>query len=632
MYATPLEILQKYWNHHQFKSPQEDIIQAVLDGKDTVALLPTGGGKSVCYQIPTLLLPGVCVVISPLIALMKDQVDNLNNKGIKAIALTAQLSVDEMVIAFDNLKFGNFKFLYLSPEKLQSNLVQEKIKELNVALIAIDEAHCISEWGHDFRPSYLQLNVLRELQPNAPIIALTATATSIVLNDIEKNLNLKNATVFKKSFQRKNLIYRVIYSENSLEKLLQILLKVNESAIVYTYSRKQTKEISNFLNQNKLKSSYYHGGLSASEKNSAFNNWMKDITPIMVATNAFGMGIDKPTVRTVIHLHIPDSIENYIQEAGRAGRDGKQAFAVLIVNKSTIKERETNYLSQTPSVKYIKKIYGKLNQFYQISYGEFLENSVNFSLQEFCETYGLEVLKTYNAIKILERENIILLDENFNKKSTLQFLITGNDIFKYLEFHTEKKPLIELILRSYGGIFDNPVVINEYVLAKKLGISKIEIQKQLNHLQTENIVSYDFGNTDSKLWFLVSREDDYTINSISKNIKIQNKLKFEKLQKMLEYCTSKSVCRNILLLAYFDEKITEPCGMCDVCKAKIPLKIDKNSIETEILKLLTAGPLSSAELELKTAIPNKALMQSVQILLEKNKIGLTSQNKYKLKV
>jgi ATP-dependent DNA helicase RecQ len=632
MFATPLEILKKYWHHNRFKSPQEAIIQAVLDGKDTVVLLPTGGGKSVCYQIPTLLLPGVCVVISPLIALIKDQVNTLNEKGIKAIALTAQLSVDEMVIAFDNLKFGNYKFLYLSPEKLQSNLVQEKIKELNVSLIAIDEAHCISEWGHDFRPSYLQLNVLRQLHPNTPIIALTATATAIVLNDIEKNLELKNTAVFKKSFQRKNLEFSVIYSENSLEKLLQILFKINGSAIVYTYSRKQTKEISAFLNRNKLKSSFYHGGLSASEKNIAFNNWMTDVTPIMVATNAFGMGIDKPTVRAVIHLHIPDSIENYIQEAGRAGRDGNQAYAVLIVNDSTIKEREVNYLKQTPSVKYIKNIYGKLNQFYQISYGEFLTNSVNFSLQEFCEAYSLDVLKAYNALKILERENIILLDENFNKKSTLQFLISGNAIFNYLDFHQDKKILIELILRSYGGIFDNPVVINEYILAKKLGISKIEIQKQLHELQNENIATYDFGNTDSKLWFLVSREDDYTINSISKNIKIQNKLKFEKLQKMLEYCTAKTICRNILLLAYFDEKLTEPCGICDVCKSKLTLKLDKNSIEAEILKQLAVGPLSSVELELIMGIPNKALMQSVQILLEKNKIGLTSQNKYKLKV
>lgn len=630
MLNTPLEILQKYWHHNQFKTPQEAIIQSVLSGKDTVVLLPTGGGKSICYQIPTLLLPGICVVISPLIALIKDQVNTLNAKGVKAIALTAQLTTNEMVIAFDNLKFGNFKFLYLSPEKLQSNLVQEKIRELNVALIAIDEAHCISEWGHDFRPSYLKLKILRALHPQTPIIALTATATDLVLSDIEKNLELNSAVTFKKSFFRKNLEYSVVYCENSLEKLLQVLRKLKDSAIVYAYTRKQTKEISEFLNKNNLKSSFYHGGLSASEKNNAYTNWMANITPIMVATNAFGMGIDKPSVRAVIHLHIPNSIENYIQEAGRAGRDGNTSFALLIINESTIKEREENYLKQTPSVKYIRKIYNKLNQFFQISYGEMPLEFINFSLQEFCETYNLDVLKTYNALKILKRENVIFLDENFNKKSTLQFLILNNAIFKYLELHPNKKTLIELILRSYGGIFDNPVVINEYLLAKKLNSPKSYIQKQLNELQNDNIVTYDFGNTDTKLWFLVTREDNYTINIISKNIKLQNKLKFDKLQKMLNYCTTNTVCRNIQLLTYFDEKFTKPCGICDVCKTKNKLKTDKHTVEEVILNILATKPLSSFELEAQLEFSTQELIQTLHILLEKNKIALTSQNKYKL--
>ena len=337
---TPAQILKNYWNYNEFRSPQEEIISTVLRKKNSIVLLPTGGGKSLCYQIPALLSEGICIVISPLIALINDQVNALKEKNIKAIALTSQLNENETIIAFDNLQFGNYKFLYLSPEKLQSPFIQDKIKQLNVSIIAIDEAHCISEWGHDFRPSYLQLNVLKKLHSSATFIALTGTATQKVLDDIALHLEIENPQLFKKSFYRDNLQYSVIETEDIYGKLIHLLSKTNNSAIIYTNNRKQTKEVCSFLNRNNFKSSYYHGGLSVLEKEVSYKKWIKNETPVMVATNAFGMGIDKPDVRMVIHINTPNSIENYIQEAGRAGRDGKPSNAIILTNNHNLFETE----------------------------------------------------------------------------------------------------------------------------------------------------------------------------------------------------------------------------------------------------------------------------------------------------
>ena len=459
--AAPLEILKTYWGYDQFISPQEEIITSVLNGENTIVLLPTSGGKSICYQVPAMILEGVCIVVSPLIALIHDQVNYLKEKNIKAIALTSQLSQDEIIIAFDNLQFGGFKFLYLSPEKLQSDFIQEKIKQLNVSLIAIDEAHCISEWGHDFRPSYLKLSLLKELKPEATFIALTATATQRVLEDIQINLGLKEAKIIKKSFKRENLFYHVRLTEDIYGKLLQILSKIDASIIIYTNNRKQTKEVCNFLIRNNFKSSFYHGGLSNTEKNEAYTNWMSDKTPIMVATNAFGMGINKLNVRAVIHINIPNSLENYIQEAGRAGRDGKTSYAIILANKTTLYEVSEKFEANTATTKTVKGVYHHLNQYYAISFGEMPAQSFSFSLQEFCATYNLNLLLTYNAIKVLERENIVLLDENYNKKSTLKFLVNNHQIFDYLSKHPATNDLIKLILRSYGGIFEHYTIINE---------------------------------------------------------------------------------------------------------------------------------------------------------------------------
>ena len=626
---TPLEILKKYWGYPKFRKPQEEIIETILAKKNTVVLLPTGGGKSLCYQVPALILDGVCIVISPLIALIQDQVNSLQSKNIKAIALTSQLNKEETITAFDNLQFGNVKFLYLSPEKLQSAFIQEKIKQLNVSIVAIDEAHCISEWGHDFRPSYLQLNILKELQPKATFIALTATATQIVLNDIQQNLELENAVVFKESFQRTNLNYHVITTENIYGKLLQIARKIDESVIIYTNSRKQTKEICTFLLKNNFKSSYYNGGLSNIEKNTSFNNWMSNNTPIMVATNAFGMGIDKPDVRTVIHINTPNSLENFIQEAGRAGRDGKQSYSIILTNKTTIFETTSKFSLNVASTKFVKTVYNHLCQYFNIALGELPMQLFDFSLQEFCFTYKLKLLQAYNAIKTLEREKIINLDENYTKKSTLKFLISNTKIFDYINNHPSKKDLIQLILRSYGGVFDHYTIINEFTLSKKVNASKKEIITLLNNLHSNGIINYTHKNTTSKLSFQVARDHNYTINSISKSIEQQNNLKLEKLNATISYIQNIKTCRNIQLLSYFNEIITENCGTCDVCKSKIQ---SKNSVETilkQILHLLAKKPLSSQEISTHLNYSETEILNSLKILLEQNKIAITSQNKFK---
>lgn len=627
--STPLEILKKYWDYDQFISPQEEIITSVLKGENTIVLLPTSGGKSICYQVPALLLDGVCIVISPLIALIHDQVNYLKEKNIKAIALTSQLSQDEIIIAFDNLLFGGFNFLYLSPEKLQSGFIQEKIKQLNVSLIAIDEAHCISEWGHDFRPSYLKLILLKELQPNATFIALTATATQRVLEDIQNNLALKEAKIIKKSFKRENLIYHVLITENIYGKLLQILAKINASVIIYTNNRKQTKEVCNFLLKNNFKSSFYHGGLSNAEKNEAYTHWMSDETPIMVATNAFGMGINKLNVRTVIHINIPNSLENYIQEAGRAGRDGKTSYAIILANKTTLYDASAKFEANTATTKTVKLVYQHLNQYYAISTGELPTQSFNFSLQEFCATYNLNLLLTYNAIKVLERENMLLLDENYNKKSTLKFLVSNNQIFDYLSNHPSTNDLIKLILRSYGGIFEHYTIINEYKLSKKLNYSKNEVVRQLKELHSDNIINYSYENTTSRLSFLVARDDNYSINRISRNIEQQNNLKFEKLKAVVSYIENTKTCRTIQFLSYFNEFVTEPCGTCDNCLAKKTKKNSTQSIMDQIIELLRDRVLSSQELVVLLDYSETEILNSLKILLDKNKITITSQNKFK---
>lgn len=623
------EILKKYWGFSEFITPQEEIISSVLERNDTVALLPTGGGKSICFQVPTMVNDGVCIVISPLIALMNDQIKNLKKRNIKAVALTSKLSHSEIITLFDNLQFGNYKFLYLSPEKLQSPLILEKLKQIDIQLITIDEAHCISEWGHDFRPSYLQIHVLRDLFPSIPIIALTASATKKVLADIISNLNLEKPSIFKKSFYRKNLAYQIFDTEDKLFKVEQILKKTKGVKIIYTNTRRKTVELSNELNSLGYRNSHYHGGMLYDDKLMAYENWLSEKTPIIVATNAFGMGIDKENVRVVIHYDLPKSIENYMQEAGRAGRDGKKAFSVVLKNKTDINQLQNTFTKTLATVPFIKMVYFQLNQYYQISYGEILEKIHDFNLSEFCSVYNFHIVITYNALKTLHKDGILLFDEKFNRKSTVKFITSNQNIFNYCDRNPSLEKLIKLLLRSYGGIFDSPKIINEGYLVKTLNTSKTHLIKSLKTLNKDEIISFYHASSNAQIQFLVPREDDRTINIFAKNIEQRNRLKKEKMKLLINFIENDSLCRNIQLLNYFDEDDVHSCGICDVCLSKKTTVGNPKNTADKICQLLQLrGELSSKEIVMQLSMTETKIIFCLQLLLEKNRINVTSQNKF----
>ena len=628
---SPVEILKKYWNHSDFRSPQKEIITAVLNRENVIALLPTGAGKSICFQIPALMQDGVCIVVSPLIALMEDQVASLKKKGIKAIALTSKYSNDEVIQAFDNLMFGDLKFLYISPEKLQSEFIQEKISQLQVTLIAIDEVHCISQWGHDFRPAYLKIPILKELHPDVNFIALTASATPQVLDDITKNLQLDNVKVFKKSFERNNLVYHILKTERIFEKLKKILLNFTEPVIIYTNTRKSCIQISNFLSSTNFKSNFYHGGLTNDEKSQALMNWTNETYPIMVATNAFGMGIDKSNVRAVIHMHIPNSIENYMQEVGRAGRDQQKSFAFLLYNEHTIFESEEFLHKGIADPAFCSEVYIKLNHYFEISPGELSENSYTFDLQDFCTRYQLPILKTFNAINTFENENIVEIQQFANKKSSLKVIVSNRYLFDYEKSHPKLEALLKIILRNYGGTFEQFIAINEGYIAKKLQKTKYQTIQLLEQLQEDKIILYQKSNNNAQLQFLVPREDKFAMHQIARNITKKNEIKVKKLSDVIAYVTNDTVCRNIQLLTYFGEKNSQKCGLCDVCAAEKRKKdtIDFQEIAIQVLDLFEENSLLTAdEIFQKLAFDEKNILKTLELLVEKNALRITLQNKF----
>ena len=629
--TQPKDILKTYWGYDSFRPPQEDIINAVLSGKDTIALLPTGGGKSLCYQIPGILLEGVCVVISPLISLMRDQVASLNKKGINAIALQSKLSVDEIVALFDNLKFGNAKFLYLSPERLQSPLIIQKIKELNINCIAVDEAHCISEWGHDFRPSYRQIKNIREHFPNTNIIALTATATKKVIKDIDKSLEMKECQIFKKSFFRDNLAYQVYTLENKLDRLLRILQKNPSSTIIYVGSRKKTEELANYINTKGFNTVSYHGGMSSEDKQSSFDLWMSEERPIMVATNAFGMGIDKPNVRVVIHMDLPYSIENYIQEAGRGGRDGNKAFSVVLQNENDILTFKRNTIEKIPSIDEIKEVHKRLYQYFHVAKGERVETSFDFNLQAFCELYGFKSRKTTAILHILKNHGIVDVNHRFDTKSTVQVIISSNELINFTSKNQLTMQLIELLLRSYGNIFYQKVKISEFILAKKLKTTSSKIKKILNKLHDKEIIEYKEVNSNHDLFFLVPREDDKTINRHSKSIKKYLELQQVKAKRLIQFIRNDEVCRSQQVLSYFGESFEEPCGMCDVCIQKKRSK-QNDDISKDLIALFKANDkLSKEEIFTQVDAAEDTILIHLRNLLRRDIIDITTDSKLYLK-
>ena len=628
---SPKELLKKYWEFSEFRPQQEEIISSVIDQKDVIALLPTGGGKSICFQIPTLAKEGICLVISPLIALMQDQVESLSKKGIKAASIASGATQEEMITLFDNIKFGGYKFLYISPERLQSFFIQQKIKALPINLIAIDEAHCISEWGHDFRPSYRNIKILRTLKPKVPFIALTATANKKIITDICSNLQLNEPEVFKKSFFRKNLAYQVFTVEDKLQRILQIFTKTKAPAIVYVNSRKKTVQISAFLNANNFKSSFYHAGLSTSEKKNSFENWMTEKTPIIVATNAFGMGIDKANVGIVIHLDLPGSIENYVQETGRAGRNSKKSFAVLLFNKSDVETFKERLEKTLLTIKEIKEIHQKLYQYFRISLGELVEESFPFNLLEFCKKYNFSSLKVAAAIKILSNNGIIEISSHYNKKSTLQFIVSSKTVLNYLDKNAIIKKFTNLILRTYPGLFEQEVKIDEFFIAKKTGITTQLVLANFERLQNDNIIEYKGVKNDAELIFLLPREDHYTINRFAKEMKQFISQKKKKSDDFIQFLNTNTVCRSRQVLNYFDEIKTEKCGICDVCISKN--KKPNVNLSSEILELLKQHQhLSSSEISTALVANEKDILIHLRQLLTDDKIQINHQNNYQLNV
>jgi len=622
----PKEILHKYWGHTGFRGSQERIIDSILDGQDVLALMPTGGGKSICYQIPSLALNGLCIVVSLLIALIQNQVAELKNKGLNAIALTGGLCNEEVSELLDNCEFGNYKFLYLSPERIQQTIVQDRIRNMKVNLLAIDEAHCISQWGNDFRPAYLNCAILRELHPETPMIALTATATPAVSEEICSNLKLRNPLIVKDSFSRTNIKLQVLHTQDKHYHLKRLFRSKPVSAIVYVKTRRKTVEISNYLNQNSIQAAFYHGGMSKNEKATKLNDWLAERTPVMVATNAFGMGVDKPNVRLVIHYQIPDSIENYFQEAGRAGRDGLHARAVLLTNQSDIEFAKKQFLATLPHTDFIKTVYRRLSSYLQIAYGEGHGESYGLNFNVFCHRYGFNSLLTYNTLKILDQYSVISLTESYHKRTTVFFTSSKEAIFSYLENQKELAHITLVLLRTYGGIFEFQTKIDTLLLAKKSQVGEEQVHRTLEKLHNDGIISYETSTNDLELTFLVPREDDKTIHTFAKQLKKLQQLKKDKLSKILAYVSDDRTCRTNTILRYFGESPKQNCGHCDYCE-KLDTKTSPQ-LKALVLNQLKSKAMNSRLLSSVLSSEPKAILRILRELLEDEIIEINQKNEY----
>lgn len=603
MLENPLSILKRYWKHEQFRPLQQDIIENTLKGNDTLALLPTGGGKSVCFQIPGLLMDGICIVISPLIALMKDQVESLKRKGILATAIHSGMSRNEIDILLNNCIYGKTKFLYVSPERLQTDIFKERVKQMNVSLIAVDEAHCISQWGYDFRPSYLQIATLREVFPKVPIIALTATATTLVKEDIISKLNFSNSyQVFQQTFARDNISFVVRTAENKDRKLKEVLQKVRGSVIIYVRSRKSTQEISDGLNKGGISAIYYHAGLTFEQRTLHQDEWIKGKKRVMVATNAFGMGIDKPDVRIVIHLDLPENLESYYQEAGRAGRDGVRSYAVVIFHSADISALESKVLQAHPSIDYLKKIYQALANYYQLAEGSSQGESFDFDLHDFCERYGFHYTEVYNAVKRLEEQGLIQFNESFYSPSLLHFAVDNARLYEFQVANARFDPVIKMLLRLYGGQLSNDFTkISEAYLATALKTSVEEVVKLLQHLHDLQLLIYHPVKDNPMITFILPRQDANHLPLNHQHL-IERKLLAEsKMNAMIEFVATNHRCRMQLIQEYFGEEVFEVCGKCDVCvsgKKRENLN-DYTELHEEVLNVLKDKLFTIEQLEEK---------------------------------
>ena len=594
------KILKKHWGYDAFRPLQQEIIDSVLSGNDTLAIMPTGGGKSICFQVPGMSKEGLCLVVSPLIALMKDQVLNLKNKGIPALSIYSGMSFTEVEKTLKNAAYGNFKFLYVSPERLETELFLEYVSIIKINLIAVDEAHCISQWGYDFRPPYLRIAVLREYFPDVPVLALTASATLEVQKDIcEKLLFRKNQQSFQQSFERANLSYSAFELSSKQNKLLTILKKVGGSGIVYCKTRKRTKEVAEMLSLNGISADYYHAGLSSEERNKKQEDWINNKTRIIACTNAFGMGIDKPDVRTVVHYDVPDALENYYQEAGRAGRDGKKSYAVLLYNEAEINQLKKQVDIKFPSKKIITKIYGALCNFLQLPSHSGEGKSFEFDLNTFARNFKLDAFTINSVLKILEQEELISYSEQFFSPPTVEFTIDKSDLNLFEQSHPKYDEVIKGLLRSYDGIFNFPCAINEDQLSKFVGIKRESLLQFLNELKAYNIIDYTPQKEKPQIYFLQNRvrAEDLFINE--KNILKRKEAYQKRLNAIIQFCTNKNECKSKMIGTYFNDHNLHRCGVCDNCVTNKNNGVSNDefdSISSAIKKLSSERSLSSTQL------------------------------------
>ena len=627
---TAQEILKQYWGYDTFRPLQEDIINAVLEGKDVLALLPTGGGKSICFQVPAMAKDGLCLVVSPLIALMKDQVQNLKSKGINALAVYSGMSFLEVRKTLQNAAYGNYKFLYVSPERLETNLFLEFLPAMNISLLAVDEAHCVSQWGYDFRPPYLRIANLRELLPNVPILALTASATKIVQDDIcEKLLFGKTQQRFQQSFARPNLSYSVFNIASKQNKLFEILKNVPGTAIVYCKSRKHTKEIADFLSMNKINADYYHAGLNNEERNKKQENWVQNKTRVIVCTNAFGMGIDKPDVRVVVHYDVTDCLEDYYQEAGRAGRDGKRAYAVLLYSNKELEDLQKQSDIRFPKEEEIKKNYTALMNHLQIAAGSGEGMNYDLDIATFTAAFKLNILAATYAIKVLEQEDVISFNEMVFKPSTVLFIAGRDDLTEFEKMHPYLEPIIKGLLRSYEGIFDFPATVYETQLAKFLKKDSEAVKKELKQLNDYGIIIYSIQKDKPQITLLQNRmyADSYSVNTTNY---LERKKNFEqRIAAITNYINTTTACRSKLIADYFNATADKACAICDNCINEKALTISKEEFEhisSGILQLVkdTPLPVKYIQQQLK-AIKKEKLWKVINYLQAENKIAVNKE-------
>jgi ATP-dependent DNA helicase RecQ len=632
---TTHEVLKQYWGFETFRPLQEDIINAVLEGKDVLALMPTGGGKSLCYQVPAIAREGLCLVISPLIALMKDQVENLRRKNITAFAVYSGMSRKEIINTLKVATESNCKFLYVSPERLETGLFKEYLPGLGVNLIAVDEAHCISQWGYDFRPPYLRIAALRKELPGIPVLALTASATPDVQKDICEKLEFSNQTIFRQSFERPNLSYSSFKVDSKINKIIEILRKVNGSAIIYCKSRKRTREISELLQLQGISTDYYHAGLMQEERNKKQEAWINNKTRIIVCTNAFGMGIDKPDVRVVIHADVPDCLENYYQEAGRAGRDGKVSYAVLLFDDREIKELEGQAALRYPALDEIRNVYQSVSNYLQIPSGSGEGQYYDFDISDFLRKFKLNSHTSLYSLKALEQDGWLAFNEQVFLPSSVGFTTDKEYLYGFEKEHSQLEPILKTLLRAYEGIFDQPVPVSEKVIAGLMKTNVEEINKQLAQLQQAGIISYQQQKDTPQLLLLRNRikTEDIVINMVA--YEKRKELFQKRVKQMVSYVKEEAECRSRIIGLYFGDAKIKACGICDNCLRQKAATLSKEEFETihhRIINMVKYETLHTKDLLLKlNGIKKEKAWKVLEFLLAENKIGMDENGSVRLK-